>query len=71
MFRMIPAEYTFAGIYLPPLFLVIVLGLFSAIAISKLSDVLRIGRFFWQPSLAFAALWAVMTSLIGLLFIAP
>ena len=71
MFRLIPSEYVFAGIYFPPFFLAVVFGLLGAIAISKLFNAFRVGRFFWHPALAFAALWAITTSLIGLMVDAP
>ena len=71
MFRLIPSEYEFAGIYFPPFFLAIVFGLLCAIAICKLFNAVGVSRFFWHPALAFAALWAITTSLIGLLVVVP
>jgi hypothetical protein len=46
-------------------------GFVCTLAVAKALNVSGISRFFWHPGLAFVALWALMTSLIGLTFIPP
>jgi len=67
----VPAEFQFLGVYLPPLFVAIVGGLLCAALVAKLLNLTGLSRFFWHPQLAYAALWLLATSLIGLLVIAP
>jgi uncharacterized membrane protein YeaQ/YmgE (transglycosylase-associated protein family) len=68
---MVPSEVTLGGVYLPPLVLTIALGLVGAWVAAKILNRTGLSRFFWQPPLAFAALWVLATGLIGLLAIAP
>ena len=71
MHNHIPAEYVLLGVYVPPFFLAAALGLLCAIGVAKGLNQTGLSRFFWHPPLAFAALWVLATSLIGLLIIAP
>ena len=66
-----PAEMQLLGIYLPPLFLVCLLGLVCSVAIGQVLSWTGLSRLFWHPPLAFLALWVLASSLIGLLWIAP
>jgi len=71
MHNHIPSEYALLGVYVPPAFLAVAGGLLCAIGIAKALNRTGLSRFFWHPPLAFAVLWVLMTSLIGLLIIAP
>ena len=66
-----PSELQILGLYLPPAFLMCMLGLLCALAISQLLNWVGLSRLFWHPPLAFVALWVLATSLIGLLLISP
>jgi hypothetical protein len=66
-----PAEIQLLGIYLPPLFLVCLLGLIFAVATTQVLNWTGLSRLFWHPPLAFFAVWVLASSLIGLVAIAP
>ncbi len=59
------------GVYLPPFFLVCLLGLLCAVGISQVLNRTGLSRLFWHPPLAFVAMWVLASSLIGLAIIAP
>jgi hypothetical protein len=67
----VPSEVQILGMYFPPLFVAIVVGLVCAIVGSKLLNLTGLSRFFWHPPLANAALWLLATALIGLFVITP
>lgn len=67
----VPAEVQILGMYFPPLFVAIVVGLACALVFAKLLNVTGLSRFFWHPPLAFAALWLLATALTGLFVITP
>jgi len=71
MFHPIPSELPIAGVYMPPALLVGLLGLAAAWVLTKVLNRTRLSRFFWNPPLAFLALWALMSAVIGLCFLAP
>ncbi|TWT81256.1 Protein AaeX [Planctomycetes bacterium CA13] len=71
MFNDIPCEVEILGLYFPPLFVSILAGLFCALVLARVFDLLRLDRFFWHPPLAFTALWLLTTTLIGLFIIRP
>ena len=66
-----PAEVQLFGVYLPPLFLICLLGLMCAVAMARTLNHTGFSRMFWHPPLAFFALWVLASSLIGLVLIAP
>jgi hypothetical protein len=66
-----PSELQLLGLYLPPFFLVGVLGLLGTLAITQLLNWTGLSRLFWHPPLAFVAMWVLASSLIGILLIAP
>ena len=70
MFRT-PCEVQVLGIYLPPFFLVCLLGLICAVAVNQILNWTGLRRWLWHPPLAFVAIWVLASSLIGLVFIAP
>jgi hypothetical protein len=67
----VPSELAIGGVYLPPALLVGVLGLIAAWLAAKLLNRTRLARYFWNPPLAFLAMWALMSAIIGLLVLAP
>jgi hypothetical protein len=71
LFARIPSEVSLVWVYFPPFFFTIVIGFICTLAVAKALNASGISRFFWHPGLAFVALWALMTSLIGLTFIPP
>ena len=66
-----PSEVQLFGIYVPPFFLVCLLGLICAVVASQILNSTGLSRLFWHPPLAFFALWVLASSLIGLVAIAP
>jgi hypothetical protein len=71
MFIDTPSEIQILGVYFPPIFVAIVVGLLCALGLARLLNRTGLSRFFWHPPLAFAALWLLSTTLVGLVFIAP
>jgi hypothetical protein len=71
MFESIPVEISYGGVYLPPLFFVVLFGVISAYFISVILNRTGLSRYFWHPPLAFVALTLLMISLIGLIFLSP
>ena len=66
-----PSEVQILGVYFPPLFMAIVIGLLCAVVVAQLLNRTGLSRFFWHPPLANAALWLLASALIGLFIIAP
>lgn len=66
-----PAEIQLSGVYVPPLFLVCMLGLLCALIAAQILNRSSWSRVFWHPPLAFFALWVLASALIGLVVIAP
>ena len=66
----IPKEFAIGGVYLPPLLIAGILGLFLAWGVSLLLNRYRLSRFFFYPPLVFLALTVIFTVLIGV-FIIP
>lgn len=71
MFHPIPSELPVGQVYLPPALLVGLFGLVAAWVVTKILNRTRLSRFFWNPPLAFLALWALMSAVIGLCLLAP
>lgn len=65
----IPHEFSIGGVYLPPLLVSAILGLFAAIMTAWLLDRYRLSRFFANPPLVLSGLSVIYTILIGTLFI--
>jgi len=71
MLQPIPTELTIAGVYLPPALVVGLVALIAAWVATKILNRTRLARFFWQPPLAFLAIWALFGAVIGLFLLAP
>lgn len=71
MFHPIPSELPVGGMYVPPALLLGLLGLAAAWVVTKILNRTRLSRFFWNPPLAFLAIWALMSAVIGLFLLAP
>jgi hypothetical protein len=71
MFIDTPSEIQILGVYFPPVFVAILVGLLCSIILTRLLNWTGLSRFFWHPPLAYAALWLLSTSLACLIFIAP
>lgn len=61
----IPAEFTIGDIYLPPLLIASLLGLWAAVGTANLMNRYRLSRFFAYPPLVLLSLAVVYTVLIG------
>ena len=71
MLGSIPIDISYGGVYIPPLFFVVLFGVISAHVVSAILNSTGLSRYFWHPPLAFAALALLMISLIGLIIFAP
>jgi hypothetical protein len=67
----VQSEVQVLGAYFPPLFVAITAGLVCAMVFAKLLNRTRLSRFFWNPPLAYAALWLLATALICVFFVMP
>lgn len=68
---MIPSEISLDWVYVPPSMLAVLLGFLAAYATTQSLNATGLSKYFWRPEIAFLALWVLLSSLIGLLFIAP
>ena len=68
---LIPAELNLLGAYVPPFFVMCLIGLLLSLVISSALNKLGWSRLFWHPPLAFLAIWVLSSSLIGHLWISP
>lgn len=66
-----PSELPISGVYLPPALVLALIGLVAAWIVGRFLNRTRLARYFWNPPLAFLAIWAIMTAVIGLFFLAP
>ena len=60
-----PQEFTFGGIYLPPLLVAALFGTLAAVATARLLNRYRLSNYFFYPPLVFLALMIIYTVLIG------
>ena len=68
---LIPAERAVGGLLFPPVLVVCILGLFVTLLFTRALNRARLNRYFWNLPLAFMAMWAFFSAVIGLVFIAP
>lgn len=67
---MLPKELDLIGVFVPPLFVVMVIAVVAATATALLLNRYRLSRFFINPPLVFVAIIAIYVVLIGT-FIIP
>ena len=63
--NLIPHEFTFGGIFMPPLLIASLFGVIATAITIYLLNRYRLGRHFFYPPLVFLALMAIYTVLIG------
>ncbi len=66
-----PSEISFEWVYFAPFFFTVLAGFVCTLAVTRLLNATRLSRYFWQPGVAFLAWWVLLTSIIGLVWIAP
>ncbi len=66
-----PSELEIGGVLLPPALFVAGLGLVGAWIAATILNRTRLARFIWNPPLAFLAIWALFSAVIGLTILAP
>ena len=67
--NLIPHEFAFGGIFMPPLLVAGLFGALTAAITIRLLNRYRLARHFFYPPLVFLALMAIYTVLIGTLII--
>jgi len=65
----VPSEFAIAEVYFPPLLVAAIAGLIAAVATAIWMNRLRLTRHLANPSLAFLAITAIYTVVIGTLFV--
>ena len=63
--NLIPHEFTFGGIFMPPLLVASLFGAIAAVITIRLFNRYRLAKHFFYPPLVFLALMAIYTVLIG------
>lgn len=71
MFEQIPAEVSFGWVYFPPWFFVVAFGVIGAYIITAILNRTGLSKYFWHPPLAFVAIAAIISAIIGLLILRP
>lgn len=71
MFEHIPAEVSFGWVYFPPWFFVVLFGVIGAYIMTAVLNKTGLSRYFWHPPLAFVAIAALLSAVIGLLILPP
>ena len=66
-----PAEISVGFAYVPPILVVLVVGIVAAMILARILNRTGLSRFFWHPQLAFLALWVLMSSLVALFLVSP
>ncbi len=61
----IPIEFSIGGVYMPPLLMASVLGVVSALMLSRLLNSYRLSKYFFYPPLVFVALSIIFTMIYG------
>ncbi len=65
----VPSELAIGGVYMPPMLIAGLLGVFAAVLTARLLNRYRLSRYFFYPPLVFLALAIIYTGLIGTFFI--
>jgi len=63
--NLIPHEFAFGGIFMPPLLVASLFGAIAAVITIRLFNRYRLAKHFFYPPLVFLALMAIYTVLIG------
>ena len=63
--NLIPHEFAFGGIFMPPLLVASLLGTIATAITIRLLNHYRLAKHFFYPPLVFLALMAIYTVLIG------
>lgn len=71
MLALIPSELSIGGVYIAPSLAVGILGIVVTMVICRILNTTRLARCFWNPSVAFLALWVLTSAVIGLFVLAP
>ena len=71
MWNRVPAEISFEWVYFAPFFFTVLAGFVATLAVTRMLNMTRLSRFFWQPGIAFLAWWVLLTSLVGLVWFPP
>ncbi len=61
----IPVEFSIWGIYLPPLLIASVLGVITAVFVSRLLNTYRLSKYFFYPPLVFVSSAVIYTFIYG------
>ncbi|MCK5698165.1 MAG: DUF1656 domain-containing protein, partial [Gammaproteobacteria bacterium] len=61
----IPIEFSIGGVYMPPLLMASILGVVSALMLSRLLNSYRLSKYFFYPPLVFVALSIIFTMIYG------
>ena len=64
---MIPHEFSIGDVYLPPIFVVAILGVIAASLTGKLLNHYQLAKYFYYPPLVVVALSVIYTVLLGLI----
>lgn len=64
---MIPHEFSIGDVYLPPIFVVAILGVIAASLTGKLLNHYQLSKYFYYPPLVVVALSVIYTVLLGLI----
>ena len=59
MIELIPIEFNVAGVYMPPLLIAGVIGLFMAVLTARYMNRTRLSRHFFYPPLVFVSLTVI------------
>lgn len=65
----VPSELAIGGVYLPPLFILGILGTISATLTARLLNRFRLSIYFFYPPLVFVALVIIYTVFFGAVMI--
>ncbi len=65
----VPSEFSIWGIYMPPLLVASVLGVITAVIISRLLNTYRLSKYFFYPPLVFVSSSIIYTMIYGALIV--
>jgi len=65
----LPTEWSFGGLYLPPMLLATIVGCTTAAVVARIASRFGLIRYVWHPWLAFVGLAVLFSALVGLFLI--